>query len=214
MTRSQITIRPAKSTVAEGMEFTVYMNSASGGGFKKMFGKRFEEIISKAFLEPNHDLSYETVLFAEANGVVVGMVSGYSAEQYRTSRKDVVNLCAGRSRFRIALIYAMIASMLRFLHTYDDGDYYIEFLAVDETQRGQGIGSQLLQAMEDRAHANKCTHLAIDVARHNDTARRLYKRHGFTTIRQWPRTRLVRPNILRMTKPLSWHSQQSTSNPT
>jgi ribosomal protein S18 acetylase RimI-like enzyme len=202
MTRSQVTIRPAKATVDEGMKFAVYMNSASGGGFKKMFGKRFEEIISKAFLEPNHDLSYETALFAEANGVVVGMVSGYTAEQYRAFRKDVVNQSAGRSRFRIALIFAMIASMMRFLHTYEDGEYYIEFLAVDETQRGQGIGSQLLQTMEDRALANKCAHLAIDVARHNDTARRLYERHGFTTIGQWPKTRLVRPNILRMTKPL------------
>jgi ribosomal protein S18 acetylase RimI-like enzyme len=168
-----------------------------------LFGKRFEEIISSAYLEPKHDLSYETALFAEIDGKVVAMASGYTAEQYQAFSKDVVKRCAGRSKLRIALIYAMIAPMMRFLHTYEDGDFYVEFLAVDEAHRGQGIGSKLLQAMEDRARVRQSTQLAIDVAARNKVAQRLYERYGFVTIARWPRSRLARPNILRMVKKLS-----------
>jgi ribosomal protein S18 acetylase RimI-like enzyme len=202
MEPQSIIVRPANPTIEEGQQFATYMNSASGGGFKKMFGRRFEEIVSNAYLKPNHDLSYETALFAEIEAEIVGMVSGYSAEQYRQLRKDVVKQVAGRSRFRITLILTMIAPMMRFLHTYDNGDFYVEFLAVNEACRGQGIGSTLMQAVEDRARECGATQLAIDVARRNKVAQRLYERIGFTAIRQWPKTRLVRPNILRMIKPL------------
>ena len=195
-------IRPAKPTLDEGRQFAVYMDSASDGGFGKMFGKRFEKIVSKAYLEPNHDLSYETAVFAEVEGKLVGMVSGFSAEQYQRFRKDVLNQVAGRSRFRISLIFALISPMMRFLHAYDDGNFYVEFLAVDKACQRQGIGFKLMQAIEERAHARGATQLAIDVARRNKGAQRLYERAGFTTIRRWPKNRLVKANILRMTKPL------------
>lgn len=202
MNASDLTIRPGKRTDDEGKRFAYFMNQASDGGFKKMFGKRFEEIVSKVYLEPNHDLSYETALFAEVAGRIVGMVSGYTAEQYQHFSKDALSRASGRSRFRISFIFALIAPMMRFLHTYDDGDYYVEFLAVDSAFGGQGIGSSLLQAIEDRAQASGATQLSIDVAARNTRAQRLYKRIGFTVIRRWPCTRWLRANILRMTKPL------------
>lgn len=202
MEKTPIDIRPANPTIEEGLMFATYMNSAADGGFRKMFGKRFEEIVSSAYREPNHDLSYETALFAERDGDVVGMVSGYTCGQYDLFAKDVVNRFAGRSMTRISLIYTLIAPMMRFLHTYDEGDFYVEFLAVDEAHRGQGIGSKLLHALEERARDSQSTQLAIDVAARNKIARKVYKSYGFATIRHWPKTRLLRPNILRMTKPL------------
>jgi len=202
MNRLKISIRPARPTNDEGKKFAIYLNSASDGGFGKMFGKRFEEIVSKVYLEPNHDLSFETAVFAEVDGDIVGMDSGFTAEQYRQFRKDALNQAAGRTMLRISFFFALLSPMMRFLHSYDDGDFYVEFLAVDTAYRGQGVGSKLIQAMEDRARASKSTTLAIDVAARNKGAHRLYERIGFGATRQWPKTRLVRPNILRMTKAL------------
>lgn len=198
----RLIVRPANPTIDEGQHFATYMNSASDGGFGMMFGKRFEEIVSKIYLEPNHDLSHETALFADVEGDIVGMVSGFTAEQYRQFRKDALNPVAGRTMMRISIFFALLSSMMRFLHTYQEGDFYIEFLAVDEAHRGQGIGFALMQSIEDRARAHGATQLAIDVARRNKGARTLYERIGFTTINRWPRTGFVRPNILRMTKSL------------
>ena len=202
MEPQSITVRPVSPTPDEGRKFAIYMNSASDGGFKKMFGKRFEEIVSNAYLKPNHDLSYETALFAELDGRIIGMASGYTAAQYQGFSKDVVNLFAGRSMLRISFFFTLLSPMMRFLHTYDNGDFYVEFLAVDEAHRDQGIGFKLMQAVEDRARECGATQLAIDVARRNKGAQRLYERIGFTSIRRWPKTRLVKANILRMTKPL------------
>ena len=202
MNRPEISIRPARPSRDEGVHFARYMNLAAEGGFRKMFGRRFEEIVSSAYLEPNHDLSYETALFAEASDQIVGMISGYTAEQYRGFDKSVVDRLAGRSRLRISLIYAMIAPMMRFLHTYNDGDFYVEFLSVDDTFRGQGIGYRLLAAMEACGQKSGSSHFAIDVARKNDGARRLYERYGVVAHDYWPRTRLMRPTVLRLTKPL------------
>ena len=100
------TSAPAKPTNVEGKKFATYMNSTSDGGFGIMFGKRFEEIVSTIYLDPNHDLSYETALFAEVEGDIVGMASGFTAEQYRQFRKDALNQVAGRTMLRISFICA------------------------------------------------------------------------------------------------------------
>ena len=99
-------------------------------------------------------------------------------------------------------LFTLAAPVFRFIHTLADGDFYVEFLAVDEDHRGRGIGSRLLGALEDRAREAGTSQFAIDVAGRNKVAQKVYVRHGFETINRWPRTRLVRPNILRMSKGL------------
>ena len=166
-----------------------------------MFGKRFEEIISTAYVKPSHDLSYETAVFAEAGGEIVGMASGYTAEQHHRFDKKVVDRAAGRSMIRIAIVYALISPMMRFLHTYDEGDFYLQFLAVDEAFRGRGIGSSLLQAMEERGRELGSTQYAIDVSGRNNGAHRLYERYGFADHACWPRLRWMPTMIHRLVKP-------------
>ena len=56
---------------------------------------------------------------------------------------------------------------------------YLEALAVAETQRGNGVGSLLLNATEDAARAQGRKRLALHVLVRNAGARRLYARHGF-----------------------------------
>lgn len=202
MNTQSIFTRQADPTYEDGTHFAHYVHLASEGQFRLLLGRRVTEILADAFIQPNHDLSFEHTIFAEVNGEVVGMASGYTAPQHTASSDEPLRQAAGRSAFRIACMFALATPVLRFLHSYDAGDFYVEFLAVDEAHRGHGIGSKLLQAMEDRARASGCTHVAIDVAARNRRAYRLYERCEFAAIRRWPRTRLVRPNILRMTKPL------------
>ena len=39
-----------------------------------MFGRRFEDIIATAFMQPDHDTSYQNVTFAERDTDIVGMI--------------------------------------------------------------------------------------------------------------------------------------------
>ncbi|MEK6249743.1 MAG: GNAT family N-acetyltransferase, partial [Planctomycetales bacterium] len=56
----------------------------------------------------------------------------------------------------------------------------IHDLAVTSTCRGQGVGSALLEAVEERARQSDCARLTLEVRAANQDARRLYERFGFT----------------------------------
>ncbi|MGI9342583.1 MAG: GNAT family N-acetyltransferase [Gammaproteobacteria bacterium] len=55
----------------------------------------------------------------------------------------------------------------------------IHDLAVLPSQRGRGVGRALLAAAEDKARADGCCKLTLEVLDDNVGARRLYERYGF-----------------------------------
>ena len=52
-------------------------------------------------------------------------------------------------------------------------------LAVLPEYRGQGVGSRLLQAVDERARELGCCKTTLEVIESNESARRLYERMGF-----------------------------------
>lgn len=72
-------IRPARSDRDEGRAFARYANEITEGGFRIMLGRRYEEILAHAFVRRGHGMSYEYTWFAEIDGRIAGMVSGYVA---------------------------------------------------------------------------------------------------------------------------------------
>ena len=80
-----------------------------------MLGQRFIEIIAKAFRQPGHDLSYQNVLFAEREKIIVGMVSGYTAEQHRQSSDQPLKEAAGRYNLRLMVVSTLFAPLFRII---------------------------------------------------------------------------------------------------
>jgi ribosomal protein S18 acetylase RimI-like enzyme len=58
---------------------------------------------------------------------------------------------------------------------------YIWDLALDEEQRGQGIGGESLDAVVHLARTSGLSGVALTVFETNDAARRVYERKGFTS---------------------------------
>jgi len=202
MTQPEIIIRPAKPSQEEGLRFAHFMNIAANGGFRYLLGPRFKEIVAEAFVEPGHDLSHEYALLAEQGGEILGMASGYTAEQHGRSSDEPIRRAAGRSAFRMACMFALTAPMWRFMHAHEEGDFYLQFLAVDEPHRGQGAGSALIGAMEARGRESGSVRFVLDVSGRNPGAQRLYERQGFEVGPRWPRLALLPPIVRRMVKPL------------
>lgn len=202
MTVVSFSIRPARPAYEEGLIFARLANAAAGNGFRYLFGPRLEEIIALTFVEPGNDFSHECTVFAEEDGRIVGMASGYTAKEHRCFTEDAIKRAVGRSALRVAAVEVLIFPMLRFLHTYNEGDFYLQFLAVEEPYRGKGVGSALIDAMKARARETDSTHYAVDVSARNGGAKTLYERQGFVVQARWPRSRLVRPTILRMVQGL------------
>ena len=201
MERHSITLREAKATLDEGWAFARYLDEAAEGFFRFMLGRDAGEIIARAFTEPGHDLSYQNVTFAEHDNVIVGMVSGYTAEQHRRSSRQPLKQAAGRHHLRMRTVLILFAPLMRIIDSIDDDDFYLQAIAVDKELRGDGVGSVLMDSLEERARASGSTRLALDVSARNERARRFYERRGMTVESQWPK-RLPIPGLrfYRMTK--------------
>ena len=187
MDQHAIKLRRANPTLEEGLAFARYLDEASEAFFRFMLGDRAEQIIATAFIEPGHDLAYQNVTFAERGNVIVGMTSGYSAEQHRRSSSRPLQQAAGKRHLRMRLVLILFAPLMRIIDSIADGDFYLLAIAVDEQLRGEGIGSVLMDAFEARARENGSTRLCLDVSAKNESARRFYERRRMAIESQWPK---------------------------
>jgi ribosomal-protein-alanine N-acetyltransferase len=68
------------------------------------------------------------------------------------------------------------------LCAYAPHEAYIQTMAVAPAQRRKGIGEHLLTTLLAEADKRECDHVDLEVRADNDSAIRLYERHGFTRI--------------------------------
>jgi ribosomal-protein-alanine N-acetyltransferase len=68
------------------------------------------------------------------------------------------------------------------LCTYAPHEAYIQTIAVTPKAQRRGIGDKLLTTLLDEAERRKCDHVDLEVRADNETAMRLYERHGFTKV--------------------------------
>ncbi len=202
MDRNSIVLRAANPTFDEGLAFARYLDQAAEGFNRFMLGRRAGDIIATAFAEPDHDLSYQNVTFAERDNVIGGMFLAYTAEQHRRSSRQPVERAAGRRNLRMRIVQILFAPLMRIVDSIADGDFYLHAIAVDDELRGDGVGSVLMDSFEERARMSGSTRLSLDVSAKNE-ARQFYERRGWKVESQWPK-RLAIPGLkfYRMTKGL------------
>jgi ribosomal-protein-alanine N-acetyltransferase len=68
------------------------------------------------------------------------------------------------------------------LCTYVPHEAYIQTIAVAPAMQGRGIGTALLTTLIDEATRRGVAHLDLEVRADNESAQRLYERHGFAKI--------------------------------
>lgn len=198
-----IILRAANPVFDEGLIFARYLDEAAEGFFRFMLGQRSEHIIATAFTQPNHDLSYQNVTFAERDKVIVGMVSGYTAEQHHSSSHQPLKQASGKCNLRMRIVLVLFAPLMRIINSIADDDFYLQAIAVDKKHRGEGIGCILMDSIEDKARTSGSTRLSLDVSAKNDEACRFYEHRGMVVESQWPK-RVPIPGLkfYRMTKAL------------
>jgi ribosomal protein S18 acetylase RimI-like enzyme len=203
MDRHSVELRSAKPAQDEGLVFARYLDEAAEGFFRFMLGRGAGHIIARAFILPDHDLSYQNVTFAERDNAVVAMVSGYTAEQHRRSSLQPLKEAAGRFNLRMRIILMLFAPLMRIIDSITDGDFYLQAIAIDEPLRGDGLGNLLMDSLEQRARESGARRLSLDVSAGNQGAIRFYDHRGMTIESQWPeRLKIPALKFYRMTKEL------------
>ena len=200
--KRSVVLRDATPTMDEGLVFARYLDEVAGGFFRLMLGPRVTDILAAAYTQPNHNYSFQNVTFAERDGLIAGMVSGFTAEQHRGFSDQPLREAAGKYVLRMRLVSFLSTPLLRILDTIADGDFYIQAMIVDPKRRGGGIGSTLMDFAENRARSTGSSRLSLDVAAKNEGARRLYERRGMTVESEWPNLPFMPALFVRMAKPL------------
>ena len=195
-----ISLRPAKPVFDEGLQFAHYLDQAAEGFFRFMLGRESESIIAAAFIDTGHTLSHENVIFAELDNEVVGMSSTFTEKQHRLFSEEPLRRAAKRNSIRLKLVQTVFAPLWRILETIPEGDFYIQGIAIEPKIRGAGIGTILMNDIENRANASESSRLSLDVSAKNDGARRLYKRFGMVEASTWPNSKFLPTVFLRMAK--------------
>ena len=155
-----------------------------------------------AYGEPENNYSHQNVTFAELGGRIVGMASGFTGEELRGFSDEPLKQAAGFPAARMRAMTILFAPILRILKTVPEEDFYLLALAVDPDQRGKGIGSALMDSVEERATASGSARLSLDVSASNKSAIRLYERRGMSVGSRFPRISFVPPLFVRMSKSL------------
>lgn len=195
-----VILRPAKPDFSEGLQFAYYLDQAAEGFFRFMLGRESKSIIATAFIDSGHTLSHENVVFAEVDAKIVGMSSTFTEKQQRTFSEEPLLRAARRNAIRLKLVRTLFAPLWRILETIPEGDFYLQGVAIEPELRGTGIGSILMNDIENRAKASESNRLSLDVSAKNDGARRLYKRLGMVESSRWPNSRFLPTVFIRMSK--------------
>ena len=202
MDRHSIVLRAAKPTFDEGLEFARYLDEAAEGFFRFMLGSRAVQVVAEAYTQSDNNYSFQNVIIAEHDQLIVGMALGFTAEQRRRFSDRPLKQAAGFPALRMRAVRILCAPLLRILTTIADGDFYLLAIAIDKEIRGEGVGSALMDSIEERARASGSTRLSLDVSAKNEGARRLYERRGMSVESEWPKVRFLPRLFVRMTKTL------------
>lgn len=175
---SAITIRPAEPSDArllaklidiagEGIPTWLWSITAEAGQTALDVGERRARRETGGF-------SYRNALVAARGKDAVGMVLGYRIEAPDDAdRAAIVNLPLPIRPF-VELEHASV------------GTFYVNALAVRPGLRGQGIGSRMLRAAEDRAGELGLAAMSVQVFSQNANAVRLYERTGYRIVTRRP----------------------------
>ena len=203
MDQHAIILRAANPQFEDGLACARYLDQSAEGFIHFWLGPRADNIVAKAFLEPDHNLSYQNVTFAERGSETVGMVCAFTAEQHHRFSLEPLQRAAGERNLRKWILDIIFAPMMRIVDSIPDGDFYLNSIAVDEEVRGDGVGSVLMDFVEERGRASGSTRLSLDVSAKNQGACRFYERRGMRVDSRWPK-RFPIPGLTfyRMTKGL------------
>ncbi|GAA4725500.1 GNAT family N-acetyltransferase [Brevibacillus fulvus] len=130
-----------------------------------------QQILQSFFTAERNRLSYRQTDVKVQGDKVVGMVVSYHGSEAEMLDQPIVERLRRLKQ----------DSAITIDREADLDDYYIDALCVDRNVRGQGIGSQLIRAVEEKARQRGFETIALNVEHGNIRAYQLYQKLGYRT---------------------------------
>lgn len=189
---AEVTLRPA--TPGDAPEAAQLIHAAGPALFSRLFGPRPEDAVAffqTLFALPDSVFSFENAIIAEQDGRVVGLAQAIPAAQYHRG-SAVPRQMLRRGPLFLLRLMPLVFALGRSSQPPPPGTHYLGILSVTEAMRGQGIGTRLLEEVHRQAGAAGCHAVCLHAEQGNAVARRLYERHGYQVIAEYPTPRAAR----------------------
>ncbi|MED3654953.1 GNAT family N-acetyltransferase [Heyndrickxia sporothermodurans] len=131
--------------------------------------EKIREVLSELFRQENNRLSYQNSIVAEIDGKVAGILIAYSGDDAVELDKPILERLKRIGKSHVE----------PFDNEADKGDYYIDTVSVVPDFQGRGIGTFLIQSVEQVAKDKGFTRVSLNVAEDNPGAKRLYEKLGY-----------------------------------
>lgn len=130
----------------------------------------FRRMMTRLVEMEDSQYSYRNTLIATvANGIMAGVVVAYDGADLKRLRKRFIN----EAIVELGIDYSGMDPET------EEGEFYIDSLAVSSNFRGKGIATALLMAAIERARQLNLPAVGLLVDKGNPLAERLYTRLGF-----------------------------------
>ncbi|MGC9064647.1 MAG: GNAT family N-acetyltransferase, partial [bacterium] len=149
--------------------------------FPLLFGHNVQEVMKNLFRNHSNIFSFQHSYFIELDGRNIGMALGYTWNEGREEGFNTGMLLVKYLKWDIITQAHYLLKAREILGEIIEGDYYISNIAVYPEFRGLGLGTKLLEKMEDEAKETDCKRMILDLETENKGAMALYKRLGYDT---------------------------------
>lgn len=185
-----ITIRKGKPEDAQ--EFSELALLTGPEFLPALFGSEsnVRNVMKGSFQHIRNTFSYEHSHFIEANGQIAAMALAFTYDQMRREqlRTMLFILRYLKLSFLTQIIYLYRSSQI--LVQITEGDSYLAHIAVYPKFRSLGLGTKLLEVLEEEARAAGSKRMVLDAETDNEKAIQLYERLGYTIERKSPILRI------------------------
>ncbi|OMF38714.1 hypothetical protein BK133_00445 [Paenibacillus sp. FSL H8-0548] len=130
-----------------------------------------EQILADFYMREDNRISYKHVIVDRREDGIAGMLLSYGGDHAAALDLPFVNR-NGRDKG----VYADE----RIAVEAQEGDYYLDSIAVAARYRGQGIATALIEAFGQKGMLGGCKRLSLIVEPDNEKAYSLYRRLNFT----------------------------------
>ena len=170
---NKIIIRPAVPEDAVFLAQVVVMAIRDDEMVKRNCGgDDYLRVLTEVSAAKGTQYSYQNALVAQtAEGENVGAILGYDGAQLHTLRKGTWDIISSYTGF-----------VPEIADETEEGESYLDSLAIMPTCRGLGVGEKLIQAMCEKAFAQGHKNVGLIVDKENPRAAELYTRIGFSKV--------------------------------
>lgn len=143
------------------------------------------EVLKKLFQKSHGTFSHVfSSGMVDENNKLIAIIIGYTATQAKDD--ELLGNLNFLLNSPISLWWHITTTVRKVLNQYlipqTPNSYYVNNLAVDQSLRGQGIGTLMIEQIISKAKLLNCDSIEFDVTKTNEKAVKLYNKLGFKTI--------------------------------